>query len=152
MTETTDLTHWRDTKKGAIAEVLLRSKGCLSLYNNLNKGMGSFFFFFMSFNQIAIIFYLFMTITTLLDGKYDISSLCFGMSFGLGTLGLAISVVSVTLALDRLVFEKYVDEIIEGGGIFIKKALECHIFLPNLLSFFFCCCPQMLPKLREIGE
>ena len=102
MTETTDLTHWRDTKKGAIAEVLLRSKGCLTLYNNnLNKGMGSFFFFFMSFNQIAIIFYLFMTITTLLDGKYDISSLCFGMCFGLGTLGLAISVVSVTLALER---------------------------------------------------
>ena len=101
MTETTDLTHWMDTKKAAITEVLSRSKGCLSLYNNLNKGMGSFFFFFMSFNQIAIIFYLFMTITTLLDGKYDIPSLCFGMCFGLGTLGLAISVVSVTLALER---------------------------------------------------
>ena len=97
----TEVSAWKNTNETTISELLLRSKGCLNLYNNLNKGMGSFFFFFMSFNQIAIIFYLFMTITTLLDGKYDIPSLCFGMCFGLGTLGLAISVVSVTLALER---------------------------------------------------
>ena len=118
MTATTDLTLGMDIKKAALADLLLRSKGCLSLYNNLNKGMGSFFFFFMSFNQIAIIFYLFMTITTLLDGKYDISSLCFGMCFGLGTLGLAISVVSVTLALERYSAK--------------KTGLKYHSWLPNL--------------------
>ena len=129
MTETTDLTHWRDTKKGAIAEVLLRSKGCLSLYNNLNKGMGSFFFFFMSFNQIAIIFYLFMTITTLLDGKYDISSLCFGMCFGFGTLGLAISVVSVTLALERYSAKKDRTKV----SFLAPKLRRVALYLPQVL-------------------
>lgn len=130
MTETTDLTHWRDTKKGAIAEVLLRSKGCLTLYNNnLNKGMGSFFFFFMSFNQIAIIFYLFMTITTLLDGKYDISSLCFGMCFGLGTLGLAISVVSVTLALERYSAKKDRTKV----SFLAPKLRRVALYLPQVL-------------------
>ena len=83
-------------------------------------------------SQIAIIFYLFITITTLLDGKSDISNLCFGIGFGFGTLALAISVVSVTLALDGLVFEKYVDEIIEGGGIFIKESTRMSLLPPKL--------------------
>ena len=129
MTATTDLTLGMDTKKAAVADLLLRSKGCLSLYNNLNKGMGSFFFFFMSFNQIAIIFYLFMTITTLLDGKYDISSLCFGMCFGLGALGLAISVVSVTLALDRYSAKKDWSRM----SLLASKLIRIALRLPQVL-------------------
>ena len=105
MTETTDLTHWRDTKKGAITEVLLRSKGCLSLYNNLNKGMGSFFFVYMSMSQVSWIFQLFITISSMLGEEIDFSSALFGISFGLGTMGLVLSVVSVTLALDRSYLE-----------------------------------------------
>ena len=131
MTNLREEAVWKNTK-GATIDILARAKRCLNLYNNINQGMGGFLFLFMSLNQIAIIFYLFITITTLLDGKSDISNLCFGIGFGFGTLALAISVVSVTLALDGLVFEKYVDEIIEGGGIFIKESTRMSLLPPKL--------------------
>ena len=80
---------------------LTRAKGCLNLYNNLDQGMGSFFFLFMSMNQVGWIFFFFITISSLLGDKIDAYSLSLSLSFGLGTLGLILSVVSITLALDR---------------------------------------------------
>ena len=70
------------------------------MYNNLDQGMGSFFFLFMSMNQVAWIFYIFITISSFGD-KMDASSFSLSLSFGLGTLGLLLSVLGVTLALDR---------------------------------------------------
>ena len=80
---------------------LTRAKGCLNLYNNLDQGMGSFFFLFMSMNQVGWIFFFFITISSLLGDKIDAYSLSLSLSFGLGTLGLILSVVNITLALDR---------------------------------------------------
>ena len=98
MTAVTDKRPWEDSEGG---KTLSRAKGCLNLYNNLDQGMGSFFFLFMSMNQVAWIFYIFITISSLLANKMDTSSLSLSLSFGLATLGLVLSVVSVTLALDR---------------------------------------------------
>ena len=102
MTTVTPVRPWQDLEGGTTeVEALSRAKGFLSLYNNLDQGMGSFFFLFMSTNQVAWIFYIFITISSLLGGKMDASSLSLSLSFGLGTLGLVIQVVSFTLALDR---------------------------------------------------
>ena len=98
MTAVTDLRPCHDSER---ASTLSRAKGCLNLYNNMDQGMGSFFFLFMSMNQIAWIFYIFITISSLLDAKMDGSSFSLSLGFGLGTVGLLLSVVSVTLALDR---------------------------------------------------
>ena len=98
MTAVTDMRPWHDSEGGI---TLSRAKGCLNLYNNLDQGMGSFFFLFVSMNQVAWIFYIFITISSLLGGKMDASSLSLSLSFGLGTLGLVLQVVSFTLALDR---------------------------------------------------
>jgi len=89
---------WHDSEGGI---TLSRAKGCLNLYNNLDQGMGSFFFLFVSMNQVAWIFYIFITISSLLGDNLDASSLSFSFSYCLGTLGLVLSVVSITLALDR---------------------------------------------------
>ena len=94
----TDVRPWHDSEGGI---TLSRAKGCLNLYNNLDQGMGSFFFLFMSMNQVAWIFYIFITISSLLDAKMDGSSFSLSLGFGLGTVGLLLSVVSVTLALER---------------------------------------------------
>ena len=132
--DATVVSAWKNTNETTISELLLRSKGCLNLYNNLNKGMGRFFFFFMSLNQIALIFYIFITITTVLDGKSDISSVTAGIGFGCGTIGLTISVVSFTLALDR----------------YLAKCPIVSSFPPKLalLDIF----SQMLPKSGTIGK
>ena len=98
MTTVTDLRPRHDSER---ATTLSRAKGCLNLYNNMDHGMGSFFFLFMSMNQVAWIFYIFITISSLLDAKMDGSSFSLSLGFGLGTVGLLLSVVSVTLALDR---------------------------------------------------
>ena len=98
MTAVTDAIPWHDSEVGI---TLSRAKGCLNLYNNLDQGMGSFFFLFVSMNQVAWIFYIFITISSLLGDKVDASSLSLSFSYCLGTLGLVLSVVSVTLALDR---------------------------------------------------
>ena len=98
MTAVTDLRPWHDSERGI---TLSRAKTCLNLYNNMDQGMGSFFFLFMSTNQVAWIFYIFITISSLLGDKMDASSFSLSLSFGLGTVGLLLSVVSVTLALDR---------------------------------------------------
>ena len=98
MTSATDVRPWHNSEVGI---TLSRAKGCLNLYNNLDQGMGSFFFLFMSMNQVAWIFYIFITISSLLGDKMDTSSLSLSLSFGFGTLGLVLSVVSVTLSLDR---------------------------------------------------
>ena len=98
MTAVADLRPWHDSER---ATTLSRAKGCLNLYNNMDHGMGSFFFLFMSMNQVAWIFYIFITISSLLDAKMDGSSFSLSLGFGLGTVGLLLSVVSVTLALDR---------------------------------------------------
>ena len=138
MTELTDditaVSAWKNTNETTISELLLRSKGCLNFYNNLNKGMGRFFFFFMSLSQIALIFYIFITITTLLDGKSDISSVSAGIGFGCGTIGLTILVVSFTLALDR----------------YSAKSPIVSSFPPKLalLDIF----PQVLPRSGTIGK
>ena len=95
MTAVTVMRPWHDSEGG------IRAKGCLSLYNNLDQGMGSFFFLFVSMNQVAWIFYIFITISSLLGDKLDASSLSLSFSYCLGTLGLVLSVVSITLALDR---------------------------------------------------
>ena len=100
MTAVTDKRPWEDSEGG---KTLSRAKGCLNLYNNLDQGMGSFFFLFMSMNQVAWIFYIFITISSLLGDKMDASSMIWSMTFCLGTLGLVLLVVSVTLALDRCV-------------------------------------------------
>ena len=91
---------WQHSEAGAL-EVLARAKGFLSLYNNMDKGMGNFFFVFMSINQVAWIFQLFITISSVLGDTLDFSNIVFGVHSGFGTLGLVLSVVSVTLALDR---------------------------------------------------
>ena len=98
MTAVADLRPWPDSERGT---TLSRAKGCLNLYNSMDQGMGSFFFLFMSMNQVAWIFYIFITISSLLDAKMDGSSFSLSLGFGLGTVGLLLSVVSVTLALDR---------------------------------------------------
>ena len=95
---------WQDSERGAL-EVFARAKGFLSLYNNMDKGMGSFFFVYMSMSQVSWIFQLFITISSMLGEGIDFSSALFGISFGLGTMGLVLSVVSVTLALDRSYLE-----------------------------------------------
>ena len=95
---------WQHSEAGAL-EVFARAKGFLSLYNNLDKGMGSFFFVYMSMSQVSWIFQLFITISSMLGEEIDFSSALFGISFGLGTMGLVLSVVSVTLALDRSYLE-----------------------------------------------
>ena len=100
MTTLSDERPWQDSEAGAL-EVLSRAKGFLKLYNNLDKGMGNFFFVFMSINQVAWIFQLFITISSVLGGELDFSNIVFGVHSGFGTLGLVLSVVSVTLALDR---------------------------------------------------
>ena len=98
MTAVTDMRPWHDFEGGI---TLSRAKGRLNLYNNLEQGMGSFFFLFVSMNQVAWIFYIFITISSLLGDKLDVTSLSLSFSYCLGTLGLVLSVVSVTLALDR---------------------------------------------------
>ena len=95
---------WQHSEERAL-EVFARAKGFLSLYNNLDKGMGSFFFVYMSMSQVSWIFQLFITISSMLGEGIDFSSALFGISFGLGTMGLVLSVVSVTLALDRSYLE-----------------------------------------------
>ena len=95
---------WQHSEAGAL-EVFARAKGFLSLYNNMDKGMGSFFFVYMSMSQVSWIFQLFITISSMLGEEIDFSSALFGISFGLGTMGLVLSVVSVTLALDRSYLE-----------------------------------------------
>ena len=102
MTTVTPVRPRQDLEGGTTeVEALSRAKGFLSLYDNLDQGMGSFFFLFMFTNQVAWIFYIFITISSLLGGKMDASSLSLSLSFGLGTLGLVLQVVSFTLALDR---------------------------------------------------
>ena len=98
MTAVTDMRPWHDSEGGI---TLSRAKKCLNLYNNLDQGMGSFFFLFVSMNQVAWIFYEFITISSLLDAKMDAVSLSLSLSYFFGTLGLVLWVVSVTLALDR---------------------------------------------------
>ena len=98
MTAVTNMRPWHDSEGGMI---LSRAKGCLNLYNNLDQGMGGFFFLFMSMIQVAWIFYEFITISSLLDAKMDAVSLSLSLSYFFGTLGLVLWVVSVTLALDR---------------------------------------------------
>ena len=83
---------WQHSEAGA-HEVFARAKGFLSLYNNMDKGMGSFFFVYMSMSQVSWIFQLFITISSMLGEGIDFSSALFGISFGLGTMGLVLSVV-----------------------------------------------------------
>ena len=101
MTAVTDMRPWHDFEGGI---TLSRAKKCLNLYNNLDQGMGSFFFLFVSMNQVAWIFYFFITISSLLGPKMDASSMFLSISYCLGTLGLLLWVVSFTLALDRCFF------------------------------------------------
>ena len=112
MTAVTDAIPWHDSEVGI---TLSRAKGCLNLYNNLDQGMGSFFFLFVSMNQVAWIFYIFITISSLLGDKMDVSSMMSSMTFCLGTLGLVLWVVSVTLALDRCV-------------LFVCWFVTCHLY------------------------
>ena len=100
LTHMTSVESWQDLGREPTL-IISKAKRCLNMYNNLDQGMGSFFFLFMSMNQVAWIFYIFITISSLLGGKMDASSLSLSLSFGLGTLGLVIQVVSFTLALDR---------------------------------------------------
>ena len=99
LTHMTSVESWQDPGRGS-TQIISKAKRCLNMYNNLDQGMGSFFFLFMSMNQVAWIFYIFITISSF-GGKMDASSFSLSLSFGLGTLGLLLSVLGVTLALDR---------------------------------------------------
>ena len=84
MTTVTPVRPRQDLEGGTTeVEALSRAKGFLCLYNNLDQGMGSFFFLFMSTNQVAWIFYIFITISSLLGGKMDASSLSLSLSLSL---------------------------------------------------------------------
>ena len=99
LTHMTSVESWQDLGREPTL-IISKAKRCLNMYNNLDQGMGSFFFLFMSMNQVAWIFYIFITISSF-GGKMDASSFSLSLSFGLGTLGLLLSVLGVTLALDR---------------------------------------------------
>ena len=96
----------RDLALGPYCHVQCGLAGIKNKVNNQwDKGMGSFFFVYMSMSQVSWIFQLFITISSMLGEGIDFSSALFGISFGLGTMGLVLSVVSVTLALDRSYLE-----------------------------------------------